>query len=304
MIRYWASFFILLFLSCSTSEPEKPVIPGTNNPDPPTTPQVLLPVVEDCGYEPMADLFEGWNLIFEDDFDNDLAKWTPWLGGAFNDELQLYKATNVFVENDYLYLKAQRAKVSGRTNPFNETIKNFDFASGRIESRMTFGPSANPGSQTVRFSARIRLVEGHGLWPAWWSYNDPWPTKGEIDILEARGNTPNEFQSNFHFGTNANQLDTDPIFNEFRYTHSENLSTCFHLYELEWSRDSFVIRFDGEIIKTYDQNTFEFVDDFFNKKHRLTLNLAVGGLFFSNLDVSQIPNESYLVVDWVRVYSK
>ena len=137
-----------------------------------------------------------------------------------------------------------------------------------------------------------------------WSSNDAWPTLGETDVLEARGNTPFDFQTNFHFGNNVNQVETDPVFNEFVYTHSDKLSECFHVYEIEWSQNSFVIKFDNEVVKTYEQSEFEFVDDFFNKKHRLVLNLAVGGFFFSELDESKIPSDSYMVVDWVRVYEK
>jgi len=99
---------------------------------------------------------------------------------------------------------------------------------------------------------------------------------------------------------------TDPTFNDFTFEHSETLSSCFHVYELIWTRSSFEILFDGEIVKTYDADTFEFVDDFFNKSHRLVLNLAIGGVFFNGLDLdeSQIPDESFLVVDWARVYLK
>ncbi len=296
------SLFSFLFLASSCGEGVKPV---TTNPEPTPVPivtEVMLPEVEACGYVAHDSIFNNWTLVFEENFDQDLSQWTPWRGGAFNEELQYYRAGNVFVENDLLYIKGERTKTSGRTNPFDETIKSFDFASARVESKREFGPENTPGQQSIRFSARLRLVNGHGLWPAWWSYNDPWPTKGEIDILEARGNTPFEFQSNFHYGVNVNQLDTDPAFNDFHFTSTADLSECFHIYELEWSKNEFIIRLDGEIVKTYDVETYEFVDDFFNKKHRLVLNLAIGGWFFSNLDISRIPNESYLVVDWVRVY--
>ena len=243
-------------------------------------------------------------MIFEDNFDGNLSKWTAWHSGAFNQELQFYRPNNARTKNDFLYLKSERTTVTGRSNPFDETIKSFDFASGRIESIQEFGPEPKTAQERVRFSARLRLVSGHGLWPAWWSYNDPWPTKGEIDILEATGDSPFEFKSNFHYGRNVNQVETDPVFNDFHYTHTEDLSECFHLYELEWSRDEFVIKFDGKVVKSYDVETYEFVDDFFNKKHRLTLNLAVGGWFIDNLNISEIPDEAYLVVDWVRVYTQ
>ena len=299
-------FFLVCFGGCSTqSDPVPAPSPSPNpTPDPDPTPMVQLPEVDNCGYDAAETFFEGWSLIFEENFDNDLSRWTAWRGGAFNNELQHYQSNQLFVEEDYLYIRMAREGVTGRNNPFDETQRSFSFVSGRVESVREFGPDLGTGKGTVRFSARLRLVEGHGLWPAWWSYNDPWPTKGEIDILEARGDTPNEFQSNFHFGENENEIQTDPVFNDFHYVHSEKLSDCFHLYELIWSEDQFEILFDGESVKIYDSDTYTFVPEFFGKNHRLTLNLAVGGWFFDNLIESNIPDEAFLVIDWVKVHER
>ena len=64
------------------------------------------------------------------------------------------------------------------------------------------------------------------------------------------------------------------------------------------------MKFDGQVLRTYNTDEFQYVDDLYNTMQKITLNLAVGGDFFSNLDESNIPNESYLVVDWVKVYNK
>ena len=288
-------------VGCSSEDPVMPpVVTPPPTSDPPT---VQLPEVTDCGYQASSDDVAGWNLDFEELFDDNWSdSWTAWQSGAFNNELQHYQSKNLHLSDGYLFIQSKKEQVTGRKDPFDSTQKSFSYTSGRIESKREFGPSV--AKREVRFAARLRLVEGDGLWPAWWSYNDPWPTKGEIDILEARGNTPYEFQSNFHYGRNVNQIETDPVFNDFVYEHDEKLSTCFHVYELVWRQDAFEILFDGEIVKTYDGLTYTYVKDFFNKSHRLTLNLAVGGFFFTDLDVSKIPDEAFLVVDWVRVYSK
>ncbi|KAK7470139.1 hypothetical protein VKT23_001579 [Stygiomarasmius scandens] len=34
------------------------------------------------------------------------------------------------------------------------------------------------------------IPEGCGTWPAVWSYSEPWPTKGEIDVVEGVNNQP------------------------------------------------------------------------------------------------------------------
>lgn len=260
--------------------------------------------IRDCGFSQNLEDTKGWNLIFEDNFINGLSNWNLWNSGAFNEELQYYQKQNVSISDGYLFIKAKREKARGITTPKNNLSKEFEFTSGRLESKNHFGPENSNGKTSVRFSARLRLAEGHGMWPAWWSYNDPWPTKGEIDFLEARGNTPYEFQSCFHYGTESSTVITNAKFNEFHYQHEEKLTDCFHIYELIWSKNKFQILFDGQLIKTYDEATYKFVDEFFGMKHKLVLNLAVGGWFFDDLDISQIPDKSLLVVDWVKVYQK
>ncbi len=306
------SRFLLLMLVVGTiacgDEPDRPGVilpppPDVIVPTPPAA-SFKFPEVIDCGYQSSASEVEGWTLIFEDNFDTNLSKWKPWKSGAFNNELQYYRPENVALDSNYLYIYGQRVRVTGQNNPFDTGTRTFEFASGRIESEREFGPGLTAGKDRIRFSARLRLVEGEGLWPAWWSYNDPWPTKGEIDILEARGSTPFEFQSNFHYGVNVNQVQTNAEFNDFKYVHDEKLTECFHVYELIWGRESFEILFDGKVVHTYDRAVYPYVTSFADKRHRLVLNLAIGGWFFTNLNHRNIPDESYLVIDWVRVYEQ
>ncbi|MEO0474330.1 MAG: glycoside hydrolase family 16 protein [Bacteroidota bacterium] len=290
----WSMFSLLmLIVGCKEETPQV-------DPPPPPPPMAFeLPAIENKGYDFTAADTDGWEVLWDESFDNDLTDWTVWRGGAFNNELQFYRSSNLFVENDYLYIRQLRGSVSGPTNPFDQTTKAFSFSSGRIESNEEFGPTKNGG--TIRMAARIKLPEGEGLWPAFWSYNDPWPTRGELDALEARGGNPSVYQTNFHFGVNEGQLDTNPAAQEFVYDNGSSLADEFHVYELIWAQNTFTVRFDGQDIHTYDVSEFEYVDDFYDKAHRIVLNLAVGGDFFGNLNEADIPNESYMVVDWVKI---
>eukprot|EP00947_MAST-08B_sp_MAST-8B-sp1_P006234 g6234.t1 len=108
-----------------------------------------------------------------------------------------------------------------------------------------------------RLEVRARLPRGDWLWPAIWllpenSKFGGWPTSGEIDIMESRGNAPNacgpgqgrrSFGSTLHFGPGFGH-------NAFLHTHTEytlqeqkqqkeqkeqpDLSDDFHTYGLEW----------------------------------------------------------------------
>jgi len=267
---------------------------------------MILPSITDCGYQVKSNHGEGWNLIFKDDFDDHYgANWNAWKGGAYNQELQHYQKENIQIEKGLLYIKAKREKVQGQTLPNDKKPKSFDFTSGRLESKKLFGPKDIDGSKTIKLSARLRLVEGEGMWPAWWSYGNPWPTEGEIDILEARGHKPYEFSSCYHYGEKPSMPDTKPELNEFHFKYQEKLTDCFHVYEMEWSENSFKIFFDEELVKTYNSVKYPYVKSFWEKEHMLCLNLAVGGNFFKEgVDVTKIPDEAFYVIDWVKVYSQ
>lgn len=259
-----------------------------------------LPEVDNNGYDFTAADTDGWELIFEDNFNTDITtSWNLWDGGAFNNELQLYKAGNAQLGNDYLYINAKRENRTGRTNPFDSTDKSFSFTSARLESKAVYSPSQQGG--TLRMAARIRLPKGEGLWPAFWSYGDPWPTEGEIDVMEFRAGEVNEYTTNFFYGTNENQPLTN---NGQSYEYGSDMTTQFHVFECIWTQNMLEMKLDGQVIRTMSSTDYQYVTSLYNKREKIVLNLAVGGDFFQNLDASQIPDESYLIVDWVRLYKQ
>lgn len=292
--------FSLLVLGCSGGNGTD-AEPRTQQPTPNPI-QEELPEVENTGFDMTISELTEWELLWEEAFDSDLSKWTPWKSGAFNSEYQLYRSQNLHLKDGFLLVESKRESASGPTDPFNPALRNFDFTSGRIETNREFGPQQDGG--ILRISARIRLPEGEGLWPAFWSYNNPWPTKGEIDYLEYRGHEPYHYEANFHYGNNVNQVETDAIAQKFRYESTTKLSDDFHVYEIEWSQDRFVMRFDGEVVHTYTASQFAYVEDFYDKEHRIVLNLAIGGDFFKTLNRNDIPDRSFMYVDWVRVFKK
>lgn len=237
----------------------------------------------------------GWNKTFEEPFSTDLSKWNVWTGGAFNNELQIYQGANLQVTGGSLLITARKETVTGPTTPYDATPKTFSYTSGRIECKTNV--SASVKNPKVRISARIKLPDGYGMWPAFWSYGDPWPTQGEIDILEARGQEPFKYQTNYFYGRRANQNLVNGA--EGFVTSDVSLTGCWHVYELIWQKSSLTFLLDGTVVKT---NTGGFVGNLFGKTERITLNLAVGGLFFSNFDPNQIVTGT-MQVDWVKVFT-
>jgi len=238
----------------------------------------------------------GWAKAFDEPFSTNLSKWTVWTGGAFNNELQHYQASNLQVANGILSITARRETVIGATTPFNPALSSFDYTSGRIESITHF--SAGQKTPNVRFAARLKLPAGYGMWPAWWTYGDQWPTQGENDIMEARGNLPFEYSTAYWYGRRAgvNQVANSAV----TIQTGTSLTECWHVYEVTWSKDVLTYYLDGEVV---DVKSGGMIPNMFRKQQRLVLNVAVGGNYFPNLDPSRI-QPGTLLVDWVKVFTR
>ena len=247
-----------------------------------------------CNHDLDEITLTGWTKIFDDDFTTGLNNWNAWDGGAYNSELQLYQPENLQVTDGVLQISAVKETLTGPTTPFDASPKTFNYTSGRIESKTNF--SASAASPKVRIAARIQLPSGYGMWPAFWTYGEPWPTQGEIDILEARGQEDNKYQTNYFFGKTVNRNLVRGA--EGFVTTDVSLQTCYHVYEMIWSQNSLQFYFDGQLVKT---NSGGYVPNLFGKTERVVLNLAVGGDFFSNFDPAQIVTGS-MYVDFVKIF--
>lgn len=247
---------------------------------------------------------EEWELVFEDDFNGDLAKWEVWNSGAYNNEIQLYRPQQLSIADGILSISTQREAITGDAFPFDTSPKDFEYVSGRIETRSEFGPENADTESEVRFMARIKLPKGNGMWPAFWSTSDPWPTKGEIDILEARGNEPSKYQSNIFYGPTENTPITKNEDTEKVHTVAVDLTEDFHTYELIWKAKSLELRFDDKTIHTYTADSKNYIEQLFGKKHKLILNVAVGGFFFSDTNSANFADSAVMQIDWVRVYKR
>jgi len=292
---FCAALFLVITSGCKKNVETKDGVSeeiATARPTPPAP-----PVHGVCDYDinESAITSAGWTKTFEDNFSNDLSSWNTWYGGAFNNELQLYQASNLSLSNSNLVISARQETATGPTTPFDATPKTFNYTSGRIESKTNFSASAS--SPSVRMMARIKLPSGYGMWPAFWSYGDPWPTQGEIDILEARGQEDFKYQTNYFYGRTANRNLVRGA--EGFVTTDVSLQSCYHVYEMIWSQNDLKFYFDGVLVKT---NSGSYVPNLFGKTERITLNLAVGGLFFSNLNPSLIQTGT-MYVDWVKVFT-
>ena len=292
------TFALLGFTHCDEkSSPSNPNPNPNPNPDPdPIEVPEIAPTVCDFDLDEAALTAEGWTKVFEDDFTTDLSKWNIWTGGAFNEERQHYQASNLELADGILLIHAKKETVQGANNPYDPTLKTFEYTSGRIETKTNF--SASSGSPKVRMIARVKLVDKYGMWPAFWSFGDPWPTMGEIDIIEARGNDPTKYQTNYFYGTTAG---TNLVQSAEGFIQAdEDLSTCYHVYEMIWEQSRLISILDGTIVE--EKKSGGYISSMYGQQQHVVLNMAVGGLFFSNLDPTKIETGT-MQVDWVKVFT-
>lgn len=244
----------------------------------------------------------GYTKVFEDDFSGGYDKWDIWEGGAYNNELQHYQSGNMVIADGKLIITAKKETVTGKVIPEDNATKTFSYTSGRMESKTSFGVSAE--TPKIRVSARIKLPLGSGMWPAFWIYGDNWPTNGEIDIVEGLGGA-NDYITNYFYGRTAGRAETDNSSSAKTITSKTNLTTQYHVYEVIWAENSLTFLLDGNIVqsKTATDKGGAFIPMMFGKLQRITLNLAVGGdIFGPEFDNSTI-QPSTMYVDWVKVFT-
>lgn len=244
-------------------------------------------------------------LIFADEFNGtsiDLAKWSvttgngcPGLCGFGNSELQSYtnNANNIRVTDGNLVLEAKRENVNGS-----------QFSSAKVLTQgkvfFTYG----------RVEARMKLPSGNGVWPAFWMLPEVsnWPTTGEIDIMEVRGDQMTKSAGTLHYGTpGANQWDGNDY---YLPTGAGNFADSYHVFAVEWKENSIQWFIDGALFKSETKNPNTLSPQSNNnpwpwdKNYHIILNLAIGGWFTGTTNPNAVAiGKSTMEIDYVRVYS-
>ena len=227
----------------------------------------------------------------------DLTKWVHDLGdnGWGNKELQTYTDSR---ENSFIV--ADPDATGGRAL----VIKAVRSADGRYTSARlkTHGKFA---TGPARIEARLKLPQGQGIWPAFWTLGEniesvPWPGCGEIDVMEMIGHEPGRLYGTLH-GPGYSGQHSITKFTDL--PAGATFGDAYHVFAVDWKKDRIDWLLDGKVYHTLTPASLpagsKWVFD--GPPFYLLLNLAVGGLWPKYPDATtQFPQEYR--IDYVRVY--
>lgn len=255
-------------------------------------------------------------VIFFDDFSGPALERSKWnvivTGFNVNDEKQAYvdsSLTLYTVKGDQAEGAKNGALViepvyhPGFVTPDGQ---KFDFLSGRINTRrkveFTYGSA----------SARIKMAEGPGLWPAFWALGDgDWPETGEIDIMEYVGEA--DWTSVALHGPGYSG--ETPLVNKFFFKKDFD-ATKWHIYSVDWTKDELKFKVDGEVIYRVSRPMVENYGKWaYDNPKYLILNLALGGAYpaktngikkpYSGIPESTVQlikdKKAKFMIDWVKI---
>ena len=232
----------------------------------------------------------GWELVWNDDFNAfDSSKW---------DKITSYQPTN---NSQHAYLPQQVTTSDGYLVILSENVPagGLPYRSGQVISKTS--------QRLGRWEVSAKLPTSAGMWPAIWLLPNtsiyPWPSQGEIDIMENRGSQPNLTSSAYHFGSNP------PYFHDFDWAEQQtsqsgqlvNYHNGFHTYAVDWYNDRLQFYVDDVNFYTlYDQDVSNEISSS-TAPMQLVINTAIGGDFLEEPNASTIWPQQFLI-DSVRVF--
>lgn len=269
-----------------------------------------------CGMMfPMYATAQEYQLVWCDEFNTDGrlddASWNYERGFTRNRELQWYQPDNAYCFGGHLIIEARPEK---RPNPmYEEGSKDWRRSREFIECTSSSVTTSKKHEFLYgRFEVRARIPVAKGAWPAIWTLgnNLPWPSCGEIDIMEFyRIDGVPHILANAAWGTERRSTakwDTQTVpFSHF-LEQNPDWASEFHIWRMDWDEEAIRLYLDDELLnETLLSETINGSPDKsnpFKQPHYILLNLAVGGNNGGPDEADAYPMR--YEIDYVRVYQK
>jgi len=220
----------------------------------------------------------------------DSTKWNYDMGGHGwgNNELQFYTARrmeNARVENGILIIEARK-----------EPWQGMNYTSTRLITK------GKGDWQYGKIEVKAKLPRGLGTWPAIWMLGSTtplnWPDDGEIDIMEHVGFNQGSVHASVHTKKYNHVIGTQRTDTIYINDCSDN----FHIYAVEWNKDSVKVSADGNIYFRFANEKTGYDAWPFDNKMHLLLNIAVGGNWGGQKGVDTTIWPQRMEIDYIRVF--
>ena len=268
---------------------------------------------------------ENWTVKWEDQFNGsglDTTKWSYEIGVRSgddatsdapiywgNNEKQYYTKEAVEVKDGYLVITGNELTQAVK-DQYGVTDNQVAYTSGRIRT-VTDQGEILAATTYGRIEAKMSLPAADGYWPAFWmlptqdgidAYGT-WAASGELDIMEAVGQTANKVNGTIHYGGQW----PNNVYSGGTYNFPEGSSIAEeHLYAVEWEPGE--IRWYVDDVLYHVENNWYAMDANgekyaypapYDEDFYLLFNLAMSGNYVSNVMPTEMGKQ--LKVDYVRI---
>lgn len=159
------------------------------------------------------------------------------------------------------------------------------------------------------FEARLKMPTGGGTWPAFWTLGSnintvPWPSCGELDVVEFAGNRPTINTSAAHYRNSAGNHE----YKSGALNNSVGLAQDFHIYGMLWTPTEINFYIDNRLTLTVKKSDtgltywpFGPNSSGVNPKMYVIFNLAMGGSYGGGIASGY--SKASFTIDYFRYYS-
>lgn len=238
-------------------------------------------------------------LVFHDEFDADtldLSKWDYRKLGKRNDAFNVKDAISFKDGNLIIKVYSKQNEDNSYTHYTSQvsTYKKFDYTYGYYEARIKFSPvSASWGAfwiQTPTFDTPGLNAERAGV---------------EIDIIERRAEDKEGNDMSEQIGNALHWMENGKLRSNSLRAENMNVGVEYHTYAVEWAKDKYIFYYDHKPIHVVTS-------------YEVPISQALQYIILScevrdNSWTGHIPKDgygtkettqSYMMVDYVRVYSQ